>query len=132
MSFIYKKSIRASPLRQTCLASGGAASSKKDVRPRAGIVEYAEGRPGKFGDRNTTSQQNAKIHQYCFVRWKEKLDIAEALAARLELERNTPERRIRLSQLESGVPRFVVPPDDQRFGLAASFRMDQSNLLVHR
>jgi len=56
---------------------------KKDIRPRAEIVEYAEDRPSKFGDRNTNSQQNAKIHQWWFVEWKEKLDTTEALVARL-------------------------------------------------
>src|SRR6266478_7131344 len=54
------------------------------------------------------------------------------LASAKRLKRNTPERSIGFSQFEPGVPRFVVAPHNERLGLAASFWMDQSNLLVHR
>jgi hypothetical protein len=135
VSFIYKKSIRASLLRQTSPASRGAASSKKDVRPRAGIVEYALRIDRANSQTEMRIRQKSKDTPILICLIEEKIRhyrFFQGACARLKLERNTPERRIGLSQFEAGVPRFVVPPNDQRFGLAASLWMDQSNLLVHR
>ena len=83
----------------------------------------------------TQELSKSKIRKSRSAQLREKLDKA-ASRYRVQrsqgLERNAPERGIGLGQFEPGVPRFVVAPHDQRFGLAASFWMDQSNLLVHR